>query len=314
MRIRCCLMTACLVAMLAACKGGDKPNISSGKMEELLYDYTLADGICQEQHPGDSAFLKAYREAIFKKHDVTEAEFDSSLKWYMRHPDEMYDIYDAISKKIEEKQEALTGEHHGGFYEEVYATTGDTANIWKDSPYLVLSNVAGKNLYRFSIPVDTAFHMYDKFEWRLTATYLDKRGEHRPLVMGLKGKFTNDSIVGATRTIYSNSAAVLTLNCDSAYTMKQMDGFILLPGNTKDFSADVLLTRIILLRYHRKEEDLPQNRFKKLQEEKPKTEAKDTAVSAVPVSVGSIPKGVIPNVKPMDRPIPIKEQIKEAKN
>ena len=102
MRIRCCLMTACLVAMLAACKGGDKPNISSGKMEELLYDYTLADGICQEQHPGDSAFLKAYREAIFKKHDVTEAEFDSSLKWYMRHPDEMYDIYDAISKKIEE--------------------------------------------------------------------------------------------------------------------------------------------------------------------------------------------------------------------
>jgi hypothetical protein len=96
--------------------------------------------------------------------------------------------------------------------------------------------------------------------------------------------------------------------------MKQMDGFILLPGNTKDFSADVLLTRIILLRYHRKEEDLPQNRFKKLQEEKPKTEAKDTAVSAVPVSVGSIPKGVIPNVKPMNRPIPIKEQIKEAKN
>jgi hypothetical protein len=41
-------------------------------------------------------------EAIFKKHGITKTEFDSTLFFYSKKPDEMSGIYDKVLERLSE--------------------------------------------------------------------------------------------------------------------------------------------------------------------------------------------------------------------
>ena len=54
-------------------------------MENLLYDYHLASTLGNNLSGSETKKRKAYYDYVFQKHQVTEAEFDSSMVWYTRH-------------------------------------------------------------------------------------------------------------------------------------------------------------------------------------------------------------------------------------
>ena len=100
------LMSACCMS-LTGCKPSLPDDVlSQGKMEDILYDYHLALAMVQNEG-GDETQRFIYKDAVLRKHDVTSAEFDSSMVYYMRHTDKMYTIYKNLSDRLNDEAVSL---------------------------------------------------------------------------------------------------------------------------------------------------------------------------------------------------------------
>lgn len=103
------------VLLLSACK----PGVPSGliqpeELEDLLYDYHVAQAMAETG--GDSMNFKRYSyvQAVFEKHGVSEAEFDSTMVWYASHATYLNDIYKKLQERYSTHVSALgasTGEN-----------------------------------------------------------------------------------------------------------------------------------------------------------------------------------------------------------
>ena len=64
--------------------------LQPGEFEDVLYDYHLADAMAGNGDNADneSYDVVLYRQAVLRKYGITQAEFDSSLVYYMRHADQ----------------------------------------------------------------------------------------------------------------------------------------------------------------------------------------------------------------------------------
>ena len=70
----------CLLLGVVSCKPSLPGDVlSKGKMADILYDYHVALSMAHTADGGDTGQSITYREAVLRKHDVTSAEFDSSM-------------------------------------------------------------------------------------------------------------------------------------------------------------------------------------------------------------------------------------------
>ncbi len=86
---------------------GNSYVLTTEQMQELLVDIHLADGLGLQQGDFNTPTLKnnLYNQ-IYKKHNTTAEQFDSSLVYYSENMEELVEIYDVVVerlKTIEEK-------------------------------------------------------------------------------------------------------------------------------------------------------------------------------------------------------------------
>ena len=88
-----CLLQVCFFLM--GCKPKrPKGILSESKMEKIMVDYHLAQGMADATEGGDMETRRyKYIQAVFKKHHITEAEFDSSLVYYFENSEKFLEIY-----------------------------------------------------------------------------------------------------------------------------------------------------------------------------------------------------------------------------
>ena len=67
--------------------------IQPDRMENILYDYHLSISMGNNLSYSDNYQKEAYKNYVFEKHHITEAEFDSSMVWYTRHTEELASLY-----------------------------------------------------------------------------------------------------------------------------------------------------------------------------------------------------------------------------
>ena len=91
-----------VVIFFYACSSKSENNeiLSAEEMEDVLFDYHLAQSLVNQS--GDSADfrIRVYAQSVFKKHEVTEEQFNNSLRYYHRHTTELHDIYKNIEKRM----------------------------------------------------------------------------------------------------------------------------------------------------------------------------------------------------------------------
>ena len=121
-------LIACL-ALLTSC-GKEIPNeiIQPNKMERVLYDYHLMMNLSDNSKNTEREAQKNY---IFQKHDITQADFDSSMVWYTRETKELMSIYDNLNKRFKREYEhtARLLESRGDANTHVFASE-DTVDVW----------------------------------------------------------------------------------------------------------------------------------------------------------------------------------------
>ncbi len=78
--------------------------IEPSKMTQILTDLQLADAYIaiQKSESKDIKQLATHlQDSLFKKHQITRAQFDTSMKWYAAHAEELDKIYDQVIQQLE---------------------------------------------------------------------------------------------------------------------------------------------------------------------------------------------------------------------
>lgn len=123
--------------------------MSESKMEEVLYDYHVAQAMSEvSTEPGKTIDFQRYelQEAVLRKHGITQAEFDSSMVFYCSDLDRMNRLYQHLSERLDRDAEALGASLGSG---DIYAgltADGDTANVWSGRQLFAIRNRSGENL------------------------------------------------------------------------------------------------------------------------------------------------------------------------
>ena len=89
------------VAMLTGCKPKvPSKYIQPDDMEDLIYDYHIAQGIASQESGNPDYQKRLTFEMVLKEHGVTQAEFDSSLVYYYTRADRFQDIYKNVKNLV----------------------------------------------------------------------------------------------------------------------------------------------------------------------------------------------------------------------
>lgn len=221
------LLLFCIAVTVASCKPGvPSKYIQPSELEDILYDYHIADGMAQL--PGaDSLSLMSYRQAVFKKYDITKADFDSSMVYYMRHADLLHSVYQKLSDRMGIEAAGL-----GTASTNIALSTasGDTANVWNGDKSLALSTFKPANLHSFVLEADTAFHAGDRIMLNFDTQFIFQDGM-RDGVAVLAVEFKNDSIATQNVRMSSSSHFSMTIEDERRLGIKRVRGFFLLNGN-----------------------------------------------------------------------------------
>lgn len=253
----------CLVAVMALlfCVSSCKPSLPGGvlsksKMTDILYDYHLALAMAHMDDNGDKGQSLAYREAVLRKHDVTSAEFDSSMVYYMRHTELLEDVYKDLTDRYNNEITAMGGSaKEGGEFANLSAT-GDTANVWNLAASMVFMPVKPFNSASFDIKVDSTFHKGDRLMLDFDAQFIYQDGMRNGVAM-LAVQFGNDSIAQRTIMIQSTQHYSVELSDADSLGIKSVKGYFMLMNDDNGTGVSsqttlklMFLEHIKLIRMH----------------------------------------------------------------
>ncbi len=91
------------------CCSRPKEVLSKKSMESLLYDIYIAEAMIDNDFQNFDTPQKkeALISQVFKKHNVTQSQWDSSLAWYSDRADVYLRINDSVKSRLKREQEAL---------------------------------------------------------------------------------------------------------------------------------------------------------------------------------------------------------------
>ncbi len=269
-KISCVTLALALASVVASCKPSAPSDIiSAGKMGDILYDYHIALAMGRQPDQGQENLSIAYREAVLKKYEVTSAEFDSSMVYYMRHTEQLHAIYEDLSERLGKEAVTLGGSadeqsRYGGL-----TSTGDTASVWNAAPSMVFSPEKPFNNHCFELKVDSSYHKGDRILLDFDAQFIYQDGMRDGMAV-LAVTFSNDSVVSQVCRIQNSQHYSIDLGDDDNLGIKSVKGYFLLSAG--DFASNeisqttlklMFLQHIRMVRMHRNLDPKPQGTLPK---------------------------------------------------
>lgn len=253
----CMLAVLGIVMGLASCKPSLPSDVlSKGKMADILFDYHLAIAMARIDGGSESnAKALEYREAVLKKHDVTSAEFDSSMVYYTRHTELLQEVYKDLTDRMSKETVALGGNGSSGEFDNLSAT-GDTANVWTQASSMVFSPQKGFNEASFKIDADTTYHKGDKLMLDFEAQFIFQDGVRDGIAL-LAVEFKNDSVAQSVVHISSSQHYSVQVSDNDSLGIKSVKGYFILSDGS--FGSDMgsqttlklmFIDRVKLIRMH----------------------------------------------------------------
>lgn len=287
------LVLSIVAGVFLACKPGiPKEYLSPESMEDILYDWYIAQGMAVEHRDSDATvYERSLFLSVLNKYHVTQQQFDSSMVYYYRHTELMYDIHSRLAKRMGDvatsmgATDALLANGQGGI------GRGDTTDVWPGKKSYVLFPVPLMNTVSFEIKADTSYHKGDRFLLSFDTQFIYQEGT-RDAVVCLSVKFANDSVATQSLVVSGSSQYSLSVGDDAELGIKEVKGFIVLnnvqEGDVPTTMLKILaINRLRLTRVHRKKET--SNSTKNL----PDSASRDTTAGSsgdVPPQEGSMSK------------------------
>jgi len=220
--------------ILIACEEDPSNILSQGKMEDVLYDYHLAQAMIEQLDVQDrEKNAQAYIDAVFEKHNITEAEFDSSLVYYNRNANDLKEIYASLQQRYEDYNRELALAT-GNDVMTVYSQNGDTANIWNGTKLIMLKDKEGLNYSSFTFNSDSSFHRKDKFLLVCSSILVDESNinSENYVNIGLTITYKDGKTTASTIRTSSSREMQLNITANEDKDIKSISGYFYYKGKS----------------------------------------------------------------------------------
>ena len=249
---------ALLAVVMVACKG-ERPGyvLSAGVMEKVLYDYHIAKAMGENLDYNEQYKRTLYLNAVFKKHNITQAQFDTTMAWYARHPEVVNEVYDIVRERLmasRENYNHLVSLRDG---KPTRSKAGDSIDVWIWDRIHMLSGMPLDNKLTFTLPSDDNFQANDTIKWTVGFKFLSEQlvdTTKRP-IMAMQVAYAKDTIISALCRVDSSQVAQLVLQADTLGDIKELRGFIYYPTNQP--KQTLLIDSVSLMRYHQTNDSIP---------------------------------------------------------
>lgn len=245
------------VIVLCSCSSDSQEILSHGKMEDIIYDLHLAQGMADKEDYDKRAMKEAeYRAAVLKKYEITQAEWDSSFTYYCRHADELHEIYNNVAERMRDEIVSLGGEvalNGEGF-------SADTANIWNMERNFILVPNEPYNVKSYVIPADSTIKKGDRLTMQFSTQFVYQDGM-RDVVAVMAVTFQNDSVASETRHATQQGTTSFSIQDDQHLGIKKVSGYFIVGSNLNDVPsstvrlASISNVRIVIAHEEKKAEE-----------------------------------------------------------
>lgn len=203
--------------------------IQPDEFEDILYDFHLADGMANSNgEPANVSYdIALYRQAVLHKYGITQAEFDSSLVYYMRHADRLHKIYENLSQRFEDEAMALGASANDIRRYGDMTSARDTSNLWRGVTAALLMPHAPYNVMTFEIEADSTYHPGDRIIFSFNSDFVYNGGMKEGMAL-LAVQFDNDSVASNTVRMAASSNYSVTVTDIHHKGIKAIRGFIYL--------------------------------------------------------------------------------------
>ena len=245
------------LSLLCSCS----PSLPSGildedKMTDILVDYHLAQGMAEAR--GEDIEINRYKyiQTVFRKHRITEEEFDSSMVYWIGRAEDFSLIYNNVLTRVQAQAQRMGLEAEAANRDRFASLTneGDTANIWigKDFACVVANPV--QCVYSFLIKADSTFRQGDSFIWRFKTQFV-ARSMNNEAIAVLNFYYDNDTVATVTdwlRNRPKNEMYHSPIKALDSLNLRSISGFIYLPPvKGADQPKPLLISEIQLIRMHK---------------------------------------------------------------
>ena len=243
-----------LIFFLAlACDKRAEHILTSGKMESVLYDYHMAQGMLEQLSAEErDKMSQAYIDAVFEKNGITEEDFDSSMVYYNRHADELQKIYKSIESRLTEENQALSISTGNSEMMSIFDQKGDTSNIWNAPTLSVLRSKEGSNYETFNLPADSSFYREDRFVFVCNPIILrENASDHNSyVVIGLTVNYKDGKCSSRSIKNSDTRKVQLDITAEAGKDVASVAGYYYY--NSKDnFRNLAVISDIALVRMHK---------------------------------------------------------------
>lgn len=248
-------------------------------MTALLEDYHKAQ-IMAEVSGGNDSTKELYTEAVLNKYGMTREQFNENVRYYARHSDKLYDIYDAMVQNAGKTSDTGgEGEEKG---QSVNASitenhSGRDVKITNLPPCMLCP---ADQRYDFTV-TDKDLAEGDSIELHFNTRFIYKEGARSAYAM-MVVRYSADSVATVAQSVYGDGDNVMTLvlpvksrtgnTTGRAYSPRSVEGYIYL-DIPSDAKAKMLFVSRIAVAHIKAAKKNPENKTAS----KNDTTSKDTA-------------------------------------
>ena len=224
------------------------------EMADLIVDLQLADAYIDSQRDDfttDSSKM-VIKQSIFKKHGITQQDYDSSMVWYAHNMEDYTKACDKAIGKLKSRYDKFNKSEDGSlpqdmmsegaiqgapthdaapksntpireknFGKHVATLGGDAIDMWKGKRSYILEQGARRGFITFDFPRDSEGQLGDRYQ----LAYLLNRGNNEFKVC-LSLDYTDGGTIQITRGTNSDGWVTIDLQSDSTRQVRRIYGYV----------------------------------------------------------------------------------------
>lgn len=238
--LACCL-TACQVKR-------PKTVLSDAQMENVLYDFHIAKAMGEDIPYNESYKRVLYMESVYKKHGISQADFDTSMVWFARHPETLTKIYEKVNERLKAQREGINHLIALRDNKPKESKPGDSIDVWIWQHIYELTGMPLDNKITFALPSDTNFKDRDTLKWTVRFRFVGGKPDSvLAPSMAMQILYEKDTVSNLLK-IKKPGMETISIAADTLGKIKEVRGFIYYP--LQKTPQSLLADRISLMRYH----------------------------------------------------------------
>lgn len=249
-RIQYCVLSFFLLTLFSCSVERPSYVISDAEMEKILYDYHIAKAMGEEVPHSENYKRLLYIESVYKKYNITQADFDSSMVWFTRNPEILFKIYEKVSERLKKEKEDISTLIAIRDNKPKESQPGDSINVWIWSQTYQLTGMPMSNKLTFQLPSDVNFQERDTLRWNVRFRFLNQLPDTLLApVMAMQIRYSKDTLINSLHPVLANGMETITLCADTLGHIEEIRGFVYYPMQESAMRS-LLIDSISLMRYH----------------------------------------------------------------